>query len=178
MVTTSRFLARLGVLQRLPGLSCKDIKDSNEDAATGEYWIDPTISNDEFAVFCDMQTDGGNYCIRGGERVGGNLVPGTSPPRGRRGKSPGVKVGLEGHSMQSTRRNVREERALDSRTRTSTSTRFSHRTTLSARKPASFWREKRHTVVILLRGFAKMFSCQNKSRTRKQFWHFSISKKA
>ena len=35
------------------------------------------------------------------------------------------------------------------------STRFSHRTTLSARKPRSFWREKLDTVVILLRGFAK-----------------------
>ena len=62
-MSTSLFIARLGVLQRLPGLSCKDIKDSNVDAATGEYWIDPTISNDEFTVFCDMQTDGGNYCI-------------------------------------------------------------------------------------------------------------------
>ena len=76
---------------------------------------------------------------------------------------------------------------LDSRTRTTTSTRFSHdRATLSARKPASFWREKRDTVVILhlqkillrcvdfcfyflffvilVRGFARMLSCQNKSR--------------
>ena len=50
------------------------------------------------------------------------------------------------------------DRALDSRTRTSTSTRFSHRTTSSAGKPASFWREKRDTVVILVRGFAKMMS--------------------
>ena len=58
------------------------------------------------------------------------------------------------------------------------STRFSHRTTLSARKPASFWREKRDTVVILVRGFAKMLSCQNKARRRKRFWHFLISKKA
>jgi len=57
-------------------------------------------------------------------------------------------------------------RALDSRTRTTTSTRFSHRATLSARKPTSFWREKRDTVVILVRGFAKMLSRQNKSRTR------------
>ena len=32
--------------------------------------------------------------------------------------------------------------------------------------------------IILLRGFAKMLSCQNKSKTRQQFWHFSISKKA
>ena len=62
--------------------------------------------------------------------------------------------------------------------RTTTTTRFSHRTTVSARKPASFWREKRDTGVILVRGFAKMLSCQNKSTTRKQFWHFSISKKA
>ena len=89
-------------------MSCKDIKDSHEDAATGEYWIDPTISNDAFTVFCEMQTDGGNYCILGGERFRGSLVPWTSPPRGRRGKSPKDKVGLEGHSMQSSRRNMRQ----------------------------------------------------------------------
>ena len=59
------------------------------------------------------------------------------------------------------------QRALDSRTRTTTSTRFS-RATMSARKPASFWREKRDIVVILAQGFAKMLSCQNKSRTRLQ----------
>ena len=51
-----------------------------------------------------------------------------------------------------------EYRALDSRTRTTTTTRFSYRTTVSARKPASFWREKRATIVILERGFAKMSS--------------------
>ena len=50
---------------------------------------------------------------------------------------------------------------------------------MSARKPASFWREKRDTIVTLVRGFAKLLSCQNKSKTRlKQFWHFLISKKA
>ena len=43
----------------------------------------------------------------------------------------------------------------DSRTKTTTSTRFSHRTTLSACKRGSFWREKRDTVVILARCFAK-----------------------
>ena len=42
------------------------------------------------------------------------------------------------------------------RTRTRTSTRFSPRTTLSARKPASFLREKRDSEVILLWSFAKM----------------------
>ena len=46
------------------------------------------------------------------------------------------------------------------------STRFSHRKILSARKPASFWWEIRDTVVILVRGFSKMLWCQNKSRTR------------
>ena len=55
---------------------------------------------------------------------------------------------------------------FDSRKRTTTSTRFSYRATLSARKPTSFWREKRDTVVTLVRGFAKMLSRQNKSRTR------------
>ena len=51
-------------------------------------------------------------------------------------------------------------------------------TTLRARKPASFWREKRDTVAILVRGFAKTLSCQNKSRPLEQFQHFSISEKA
>ncbi|XP_067025242.1 uncharacterized protein [Acropora muricata] len=59
------FRARLGVVQSLPGLSCKDIKDSNEDSATGEYWIDPTVthSNNAFTVFCDMQTGGGGWTL-------------------------------------------------------------------------------------------------------------------
>ena len=35
---------------------------------------------------------------------------------------------------------------------TRTSTKFFHRTTLSARKSASFWREKRDNIVILLQG--------------------------
>ena len=47
------------------------------------------------------------------------------------------------------------QRALESRTRTTSSTRFPHRNTLSTRKPDSFLREKRNTVVILVRGFAK-----------------------
>ena len=53
----------------------------------------------------------------------------------------------------------RQNRALDSRTRTTMSTRFSHRTTVSMHKPASFWQEKRDTVIILVQGLAKMFSC-------------------
>ena len=67
---------------------------------------------------------------------------------------------------------------LDSRTRKTTSTRFSHRTTLSARKPASFWREKRDTVVILVRGFAKNNVVSKKARTMWQFCYFWISEKA
>ena len=46
-------------------------------------------------------------------------------------------------------------RALDSRTRKTASSIFSHSSTLSAPKPASFWREKRGTIVILVRGFLK-----------------------
>ena len=41
-----------------------------------------------------------------------------------------------------------------------TSKRFSHRTTVSMRKPASFLKEKRDSVVILVQGFAKMLSKQ------------------
>ena len=98
-IVSNFFLARLGVLQSLPGLSCKDIKDSNEDSASGEYWIDPTISNVAFTVFCDMQTDGGNYCILVGERVTGSLFPRAFPPEERRMKSRGNEVELEGHSV-------------------------------------------------------------------------------
>ena len=59
-----------------------------------------------------------------------------------------------------------EWRVLDSRTRTTTSTSFSNYTTLSTRKPTSFEREKRDTIVILERGFTKMLLRQNKSRTQ------------
>ena len=41
------------------------------------------------------------------------------------------------------------------------------RTTLSARKPASFWREKLDTVFILLRGFAKVISSAKTSRAKR-----------
>lgn len=53
------FLAYLGKNKDLPGVSCKDIKDSHGNLTSGEYWIDPTNSNDPFTVFCDMTTDGG-----------------------------------------------------------------------------------------------------------------------
>ena len=43
------------------------------------------------------------------------------------------------------------QRALESRTRTTSSTRFPHRNTSSTRKPDSLWREKRNTVDILVR---------------------------
>jgi len=56
------------------------------------------------------------------------------------------------------------------------STGFSHRTTLSRSKTASFWQEKHDTVVVLVLGFGKMLLCQNKSRTGEQFWLFLISK--
>jgi len=55
--------------------------------------------------------------------------------------------------------------------------RFSHRTTVSTPKLASFWQEKHGMAIILVQGFAKTLSCQDKSRTWYQFWHFSISKK-
>ena len=66
----------------------------------------------------------------------------------------------EDFSLSARTANVVYEGPLDSRTR------FSHTATVSARKPASFWREIRDTVVILVRVFAKMSSCQKKLTTR------------
>ena len=51
---------------------------------------------------------------------------------------------------------VQHLRALDSRTRTTTSTRFSQYWVLLTREPASFWRENAVAVVILLRVLARM----------------------
>lgn len=45
------------------------------------------------------------------------------------------------------------------------SVRFSHRTTVSTPKLASFWQEKHGMAIIFVQGFAKMLSCQDKSRT-------------
>ena len=56
--------------------------------------------------------------------------------------------------------------ALESKTRTTTSTRSPHRNILGARKPASFSREKRDTVVILVRGLAKIGTFDSATRTR------------
>ena len=50
----------------------------------------------------------------------------------------------------------RQQRPLDSRTRTTTSTRFSYSETVSARQVASFGVKNAVGVVILLRDFAKM----------------------
>ena len=57
-----------------------------------------------------------------------------------------------------------------------TRTKFSHRVSLSARKRGSFWREKRDIVIILARGFAKLLSLQNKSRTRQRLAFFEQQK--
>ena len=57
------------------------------------------------------------------------------------------------------------------------STRFSHRTTLSAHKQALFWQEKCYIIVMLIQGFAKMLLQESHLRTWQQLWHFSISKK-
>lgn len=57
------FRAPLGVVKDLPGLSCKDISESQENVMSGEYWIDPSGSNDPFTVTCDMETDGGGWTL-------------------------------------------------------------------------------------------------------------------
>jgi len=46
--------AKKGSKSSVPGSSCKDILISGEAHGDGEYWIDPTGSEDAFTVFCDM----------------------------------------------------------------------------------------------------------------------------
>ena len=57
---------------------------------------------------------------------------------------------------------------------------MTHRTTVRVRKSASFWREKRDTVIILVRGFAKKFKCRCVKTSQQHgssFGIFFISKK-
>ncbi len=46
------------------GRSCKELLDGAEGPMSdGLYWIDPTVSNNPFEVWCDMSTDGGGYTL-------------------------------------------------------------------------------------------------------------------
>ncbi|PFX17042.1 Angiopoietin-4 [Stylophora pistillata] len=57
------FRGRIGEEKDFPGISCKEIKDSQHNSPNGQYWIDPSNSDDPFTVFCDMQTDGGGWTL-------------------------------------------------------------------------------------------------------------------
>ena len=57
------------------------------------------------------------------------------------------------------------------------STKFSLTKTGSALKPASFWREKRDTVVILERGFAKMLRIKTSQQHGSSFGIFQSAKR-
>ena len=55
MTVWSWFLAaRKGSKSSVPGSSCNDILISGEALGDGEYWIDPTDSENAFPAFCDM----------------------------------------------------------------------------------------------------------------------------
>jgi len=44
-----------------PGNSCYDIKESNPDAVSGQYWVSP--SEKKFKVYCDMERRGGGWTM-------------------------------------------------------------------------------------------------------------------
>ena len=54
-----QFLEKKGFSSLFPGLSCKEIRDSGDSEADGEYWIDPAKDGNSIKVYCDMTTDGG-----------------------------------------------------------------------------------------------------------------------
>ncbi|GEM_PF-2862731 len=46
------------------GRSCLELLDAADGPMSdGLYWIDPTVSNNPYEVWCDMSTDGGGYTI-------------------------------------------------------------------------------------------------------------------
>ena len=58
MFIKTNFIA-LETQSLVPGISCKDIRDSGFSKGDGEYWINPGWSGDPLKVYCDMTTDGG-----------------------------------------------------------------------------------------------------------------------
>ncbi|XP_032236165.2 uncharacterized protein LOC116617535 [Nematostella vectensis] len=55
----------LGSSQELPGLSCKQIRDQSfhRRRESGEYWLDPSGTQQPLRAFCDMQTDKGGWTL-------------------------------------------------------------------------------------------------------------------
>ncbi|NCU39552.1 hypothetical protein EOL99_01510 [Candidatus Falkowbacteria bacterium] len=68
-----------GSSQDSPGLSCKDILETNPSAQglDGLYWINPSGS-ETFQVYCDMTTDGGGWTLVEKDYGGSSTVPVSS----------------------------------------------------------------------------------------------------
>ena len=77
---------------------------------------------------------------------------------------------LAGH--QSSR--FKHQRPLDSKTSTTTNTRFSQNTVLLTREPASFWRENVVAVVTLRRVLARMSKWGKQVIKCEKFYHFAM----
>ncbi|XP_078384236.1 uncharacterized protein LOC144666730 [Oculina patagonica] len=54
----ARFKGKKGTLSTVPGLSCKDIKNSEDLNTSGTYWIRPAGSDVSFQGYCDMSAIG------------------------------------------------------------------------------------------------------------------------
>lgn len=65
-----------------PAISCADMHSKVAAAASGVYWVKPTISGIAFRVYCDMATDGGGWTLVWSNLRGGRGKVTTELPWG------------------------------------------------------------------------------------------------
>ena len=52
------FIVQLGSSEKVPALSCEEIKKSSSEASSGRYWLDPSVSGSPISVYCDLANGG------------------------------------------------------------------------------------------------------------------------